>query len=207
MAVSHSEFRLLETMRVDPGREIELLGRHLARLQRSAAGFGFSCDVSAIREAVLAEAARQTEPIVMRVLVDRAGALEILYRTTPASNPVGLRLAPAAVNSGDVFLANKTTARAAYEQARAELPEELDALLFNERGEVTETTIANVAVLRDGKWVTPPLACGLLGGTMREELLANGSIAEGVILVRELTPGETVRCFNAVRGVYDVPLV
>lgn len=207
MAVSHGEFRLLETMRVDPGREIELLERHLARLARSAAAFGFQCDVNKVRETVLTEAARQTEPIVMRLLLDRSGVAECLYRPIPAGLHAGVRLAAAPVNSGDPFLANKTTARQVYDQARAGLPENLDALLFNERGEVTETTIANVAVLRNGTWVTPPVSCGLLAGTLREELLENGSIVEGVVGVAELVPGETIRCFNAVRGMYDVPLV
>jgi para-aminobenzoate synthetase/4-amino-4-deoxychorismate lyase len=118
-----------------------------------------------------------------------------------------VRLVKGPVQSGDVFLLNKTTARAVYEQARAGLPEELDALLFNERGEVTETTIANVAVLRGSRWVTPPVACGLLAGTMRAEMLEDGSVVEGIVRVEELVPGETIRCFNAVRGVYDVPLV
>lgn len=207
MAVPQGEFRLLETMRVDPGREIGLLERHLARLARSAATFGFPCDVNKVREIVLAEAARQTESIVMRLLLDRSGTAECLYRPIPAGVHAGVRLAAGPVNSVDAFLANKTTARQVYDQARAGLPEELDALLFNERGEVTETTIANVAVLRDGTWVTPPVSCGLLAGTLRAELLERGSIVEGVIRVADLVSGETIRCFNAVRGIYDVPLV
>jgi branched-subunit amino acid aminotransferase/4-amino-4-deoxychorismate lyase len=76
-------------------------------------------------------------------------------------------------------------------------------LIVNLRGEVTETTIANVAVLRHGRWVTPPVECGLLPGVMRAELLARGEIVEAVVRADELVMGETVRCFNAVRGVVD----
>ena len=47
-------------------------------------------------------------------------------------------------------------------------------MLWNERGEVTESTIANVVVEIDGVRYTPPLACGLLGGTFRGELLGVG---------------------------------
>jgi branched-subunit amino acid aminotransferase/4-amino-4-deoxychorismate lyase len=58
----------------------------------------------------------------------------------------------------------------------------------------------NIAVFREGRWVTPQVSCGLLSGVMREELLERGEIVEGVILARELQPGEAVRCFNALRG-------
>ena len=39
-----------------------------------------------------------------------------------------------------------------------------DVLLFNEKGEVTESTIANMAVEIEGKLCTPPVQCGLLPG-------------------------------------------
>jgi para-aminobenzoate synthetase/4-amino-4-deoxychorismate lyase len=201
------DFCLLETMRVDPGVEIPLLERHLTRLQQSAVRLGFACNLDRIRELVRSEAFRQTNPIVLRLLLNRAGTAECLYRPVPASNPKGVRLAAQPVRSDDPLLANKTTARQVYEQARVGMPEELDALLYNERGEVTETTIANVAVHRHGQWITPPLPCGLLGGVKRQQLLDEGAIVEGVIRMQDLVPGETIRCFNAVRGVYDVPLV
>ena len=79
----------------------------------------------------------------------------------------------------------------------------MDVILTNERGEVTETPIANIAVLRNHHWVTPMVSCGLLPGTMRANLLAEGHLVEGVIRVDELAPGETIRCFNSVRGVFD----
>ncbi len=115
-------------------------------------------------------------------------------------------LSPHRVRSEDEFLSHKTTARQVYAQAREGLPADADALLVNERGEVTETTIANVAIEREGVWVTPPVACGLLAGTMRAELLERGEVLERVISVGDLRPGMIVRCFNSVRGVYEVPL-
>jgi hypothetical protein len=40
----------------------------------------------------------------------------------------------------------------------------------------------------------------------RAELLARGDILEGVIHVDDLMPGEPIRCFNALRGVFDLEL-
>mgnify|MGYP001337705099 FL=1 len=76
-------------------------------------------------------------------------------------------------------------------------------MLWNREGEITEGTIFNVAVERQGVWVTPPVASGLLGGVMRAELLASGALVEGIVLVEELREAGRFRLFNSVRGVCD----
>ena len=56
-----------------------------------------------------------------------------------------------------------------------------DVVLWNDGGEVTETTTSNiVADFGEGK-VTPPVSCGLLAGTFRAELLARHEVREAVI--------------------------
>jgi branched-subunit amino acid aminotransferase/4-amino-4-deoxychorismate lyase len=55
--------------------------------------------------------------------------------------------------------------------------------------------------------MTPPILCGLLPGVMRAELLSRGEIDEAVIAADELQHTEVVRCFNALRGVWDATLV
>ena len=78
-----------------------------------------------------------------------------------------------------------------------------EVVLWNERGEITEGTIFNVAVERDGVWVTPPVSCGLLGGVLRGVLLERGELVEGMISVEELRAAKRFRLFNSVRGVRD----
>jgi para-aminobenzoate synthetase/4-amino-4-deoxychorismate lyase len=111
------------------------------------------------------------------------------------------------VDSSDPFLYHKTTNRTVYEAARAGCPGFDDVLLFNERGEITESTIANVAVDIAGKLCTPPVSCGLLPGTLRAHLLQQGILVERTITVSDLRRAQ--RCFllNSVRGVYPVQLV
>ena len=91
-----------------------------------------------------------------------------------------MRLAAHPVDPSDEFLYHKTTNRAVYERARR--PDCDDVILWNPAGEVTETTIANLVVeggmTEQGRRVTPPVACGLLPGTLRAELLATGEVSE-----------------------------
>jgi para-aminobenzoate synthetase/4-amino-4-deoxychorismate lyase len=193
-------------MRVSVG-EIYLLSRHLSRLASTAQHFGFVCDLGAIRELLIKGAVRQPDPSVARLLLSRSGEPELQFRLLPLRNPSILRVSLVKVDSSDEMLCHKTTARDIYEQARAGMPNDMDALLTNERGEITETTIANVAVKRGNSWITPRVSCGLLPGTMRAQLLDDGEIEEGLVRLEDLSAGEPFRCFNAVRGAWDALFV
>ena len=80
-------------------------------------------------------------------------------------------------------------------------------LLTNTRGEVTETTIANVAVKLGGRWWTPPLDAGLLAGVGRELALEAGRMAERPIAVEELVGAEEIALVSDNRGWRRVQLV
>jgi para-aminobenzoate synthetase/4-amino-4-deoxychorismate lyase len=72
-------------------------------------------------------------------------------------------------------------------------------ILWNERGEITESCTANVVIDLDGALVTPPLECGLLDGTFRGWLLAQGQIAERVITIELLRSARLIYLINSVR--------
>ena len=111
------------------------------------------------------------------------------------------------MDSSDPFLYHKTTHRAVYEAARSACPGFDDVLLFNEQGEITESTIANVAVDIAGKLYTPPVFCGLLPGTLRAHLLQQGELIERPITLEELLRSPRVFLLNSVRGMYPVEVV
>jgi branched-subunit amino acid aminotransferase/4-amino-4-deoxychorismate lyase len=77
-------------------------------------------------------------------------------------------------------------------------------LLHNDRGEVTESTIANVVVEKHGVLLTPPIASGLLPGTLRAHLLDDGKIREEVITVQDIADGVPCFLLNSVRGFHPV---
>ena len=104
----------------------------------------------------------------------------------------------------DPFLHFKTTNRGIYDRARASRPDCDDVLLWNEEGEVTESTIANLVAKVAGELVTPPVGSGLLAGTFREELLERAEIVERVIRVEELARAESLFLVNSVQGLREV---
>ena len=75
-----------------------------------------------------------------------------------------------------------------------------EVVLFNENGEVTEGSLRNIAVYRDGSWVTPPLASGCLGGVVRAWMLKHGRVKEAKIMKDELIENEWVLTANGVEG-------
>ena len=72
-------------------------------------------------------------------------------------------------------------------------------LLVNARGDLTESTIANVAVKLGGKWYTPPIESGCLPGVYRRVLLAEGRLEERTIAVSDLDECEGIALVNSVR--------
>jgi len=203
-------FRLLETLRLDPEDGYRRLDEHLARLRASAAYFGFAEDEGAIRSALEREAGRFPGKVVrVRLLLDRRGRVET--GAAPVSSPAEpVRLAldrDHPVDPSDVFLFHKTTLRERYEDAAARHPDADDVVLINDRGEVTETTIANLAVRLDDRWWTPPVEAGLLPGCERAALLDAGSIAERSIRIEDLEAAEGLAVLSSVRPWRDADLI
>lgn len=197
------DFRLLETLLWRPRSGFFLLDRHLARLDRSARHFGFAVDVERV-ERRLRERAEGFAPerIKVRLLAARDGLLEIEASPAPCPGRRPLRVALDAepVRSDDPFLRHKTTERAVYEQALARRPGLDDVVLWNERGELTESTRANLVLELGGEWMTPALESGLLPGTYREALVERGRLREAVLPVTAFEDAERALLINSVRG-------
>jgi para-aminobenzoate synthetase/4-amino-4-deoxychorismate lyase len=193
-------FELLETLALHDGQYV-LLERHLARLAHSAEHFGFVHERSRAAEALDALAA--VHPVGrwrVRLLCDRGGAARAeAFALEPTPDEVAVVLAAAPIEGDAEFLLHKTTRREAYAPFDPP-PGVFDTLLWNARGELTEFTRGNVVLEIDGALVTPPLACGLLPGVLRAELLARGEIAERVVRVDELPRASRLWFINGVRG-------
>lgn len=194
-------FHLLESLRWEPAGGYGLLDRHLARLCASADYFDFEIDLEQVQARLRALAATLPgKAHKVRVLVGEDGGVTCQAEPlAPPAGPVRLALAPGPVDSGDVFLFHKTTQRAVYDEARAACLAADDTLLWNERGEITETCFGNIAVQLDGAWVTPPVTCGLLAGTYRAQLLADGRLTERIVRRADLPRAQGLAVLNSVR--------
>ncbi len=105
------------------------------------------------------------------------------------------------------WLFHKTTRRDVYTHRATRHPGADDVVLVNERSEVTETTIANLAVQLDGIWWTPPLAAGCLPGVERERLLELGRLQERTLSCGDLENAEGVAVLSSLRGWRSAVLV
>lgn len=195
------ELTLLESLLLERGRYPRLEG-HLRRLAGSAEYFGVDLDLARVR-AALDDAARSqgARRCKVRLCVTRCGTVEVASEPIPAA--VGLQrlgFAATPVRSDDPLLRHKTTRRAVFEEALAGRPPGCDdMLLVNERGEVTESTRANLVAEIDGSLWTPPVSCGLLPGVFREEMLRRGIVAERVLMPADLGRATRLWLVNSVR--------
>jgi para-aminobenzoate synthetase/4-amino-4-deoxychorismate lyase len=206
LQIRRPDFDLLETMLWSPGEGFFLLEYHLTRLSQSAEYFEFTIDLARVSEELhnafshLPKASHR-----IRLLVTRKGAVRCeASRIESRPSFPDITLASAPVDSTDIFLYHKTTNRTVYENILKERPGHTDVLLFNEKGEVTETTIANVAVKIDGQLYTPPLSCGLLPGTCRAWMLDSNQMTERIITIEQVLSSNSVYLMNSVRGMHRV---
>ena len=145
----------------------------------------------------------------MRLLVSQNGAITTQAFALGQAKPQQLPqvcLASGPVDSQNPLLYHKTTNRQVYELAKANHPNFYDVLLWNERGEITESCIANMVAQFGNKLVTPPVSSGLLAGTFRNRLLAQNRIVERVITLEEIKHCDALFLVNSVRKWVKVSL-
>jgi para-aminobenzoate synthetase/4-amino-4-deoxychorismate lyase len=196
------EFDLLESLLLEAPRGYPLLRGHLERLMASADYFGFSVDVGKVERSL--DGLRSSVlpgRFKVRLMVNRSGEIQLAHEPIPeALPPAKVALSAEPVDSSDIFLFHKTTHRERYERALEGTAALNDVILYNERGELTESTRANLVLDIDGAMVTPPVECGLLGGVLRGKLLSKGTIRERVLKVDDLSRARRIFLVNSVRG-------
>jgi para-aminobenzoate synthetase/4-amino-4-deoxychorismate lyase len=179
---------------------------HLSRLDGALAHFGRDVDTPRLLEEI-AEVDR--DGALVRVRVDQAGAhVETRPLVTPAE-PVALCISPERVRSDDPMLCWKTTWRPHYDRAAAYAATHdcFDALLANERGELTEGARTTLFARIDGALATPPLASGLLPGILRARMLASGEATERTLTPDDLRSASEIFVGNSARGMLRARLV
>ncbi|MEJ2768974.1 aminodeoxychorismate synthase component I [Mycetohabitans sp. B46] len=211
-------FQLFETMYAtrDGVRHVDL---HVARIERSAHYFGFPFEASVFAARLAKDCAALTPggAYRMRATLRKDGVIDVSAAPLLplAPSPVRVLLADdhgmAAPDPDDPLLRHKTTCRNAYDQAwrLAETHHAFDLLFFNRRGELTEGGRSTVFVQIDGRWVTPPLASGVLPGVMRSVLLADPAwqAIERPITRADFERRDALVVCNALRGAMPAQLL
>lgn len=184
-----------------------LVAEHLERLGESAEFYGFPFQ-QAVAQERLSKLNRTLVtlgvPARVRLILGADGRLSVdHYELTPLPSPYTISLATTPVRSSDRRLFHKTTDRTVYDEAVPSLPGSQDVILWNERGEITETRIANIVLDLDGELVTPPVESGLLGGCYRRHLITQGEIRERFITKTDLARANRVILINSLRKSWE----
>jgi para-aminobenzoate synthetase/4-amino-4-deoxychorismate lyase len=143
----------------------------------------------------------------VRLTLSRNGEIILAHEAVKPSRGLLVALSGKAIQSDDEFLRHKTTHRDVYERALLAHPGVQDVLLWNERGELTETCHGNVVLEIGGRRLTPPVSSGLLPGVFRASLLDRGEIEEKVLPVELLKSASSVFMINSVRQWCEVRVV
>ena len=195
-------FDLLETLALKDGQLRHAAG-HLKRLASAAAHFGYAWNAVQV-ESYLHELAQAHAQGLWRVrlLLDAQGRPRAQAFAMDASpDQVRLQLAERPLlDAHGEFVRFKTTRRAHYDAFTPTAPGVFDTVLWNAEGEITECTRGNVAMLLYGRWVTPPLACGLLPGIGRALALREGRVIEAVVRVDDVPRVRGWAFLNSLRG-------
>jgi para-aminobenzoate synthetase/4-amino-4-deoxychorismate lyase len=194
-------FRLLETFGYGPDDSTETLRAHLERMRSSAAFFGFRCPAD-LEARVISGLSTCDERSRIRLLLSRSGEIELQRAEAPLPRvtPVRLAIDDEPVRSESTMLFHKTTLRNPYDRRRRKFPHADDVVMINERGECTETTIANIAARVGGAWITPPLSSGCLPGIGRARLIEEGALREAVLRPQDLLSADELAVVNSLRG-------
>ncbi|MBN9105160.1 MAG: bifunctional anthranilate synthase component I family protein/class IV aminotransferase [Propionibacteriaceae bacterium] len=196
--------RALETMLLADGAIVRR-DSHLSRLARTCAAHGLDLSPAEVARALdVACAARPSGRHRVR-LVAGGGPPSVEVGPAPESGCLmRLRLASVPLDADDLLgpvIRHKTTHRTHYDRLRAGAgPGVDDVLCHNSHGELTECTLGNIALLLDGQWLTPPEESGLLPGTLRAELIAQGRLREHRLTLAELDRADGVAFLNSLRG-------
>jgi len=207
---------VFETIRVSDGTPLHA-ARHFARLRHGAdvlgipLAFGSAAMLRAIDDVLNAN--RLVDAAVRITLSRGPAARGLVPAATPKSTlligagPLQQALPPARLIIATTTRRNELSplsrikslnyldsilARREAEEAGAD-----DALLLNTAGYVAEATAANVFLLLDGTWITPPEADGALPGIARALLLERGVAEERRVFASDVAEARAVFITNS----------
>jgi len=223
---AHPEFNLFETMLWQPEGGYWLLDAHMKRLESSAKFFKFSFDAAIIKKRLIEEESQFADQNQrVRFVLKKDGRVSL--SVSPCNPPPVTTLAvePQVEKNDDLQLVDfsemimntdspwcfhKTTMRDLYnsEYKKAQQQGLFELLFCNHDGQVTEGCISNVIIYHEGRYLTPPVECGLLAGVMRDKLLADQSVdlVEGILTRDMVASAEAIFICNSVRGIIRVRL-
>ena len=210
---------VFETVRVHRGA-LPMWPRHLARLSEGAMRLGIAIPEVDFIEARIADMASSVAAGVLKLLLTRGEggrgyappvdsvpmwilsllplpAMQTAVRVHACETRLAVQPALAGIkhcNRLEQVLGRAEAMRTGYDEG----------LMRDMAGKPVCATSANLLVLRDGCWVTPPVdACGV-AGVLRGWLLEAGLVKVAAVSMGEVETADALALCNAVRGILPV---
>lgn len=79
-----------------------------------------------------------------------------------------------------------------------------DVIFLNEKGYVTETSCANIFIVKNKEIFTPKINDGLLDGIIRRKIVENFNVKEKNITIEDLNKTEEVIITNSLMGIMSI---
>jgi para-aminobenzoate synthetase/4-amino-4-deoxychorismate lyase len=206
--IARRPLQLIETLLHSSGKGFTRRDLHLARLEKSAAVFGFAFDGGAALSALEEAVGQAANDLRVRLTLDEFGLFSCTVAVLqPKADSWTYAISPMPVSSADLLLQHKTSWREFYDAELAKYPDCDEVLFVNERGALTEGCRTNIFIRKAGRLLTPPLREGLLDGCLRREMIDAGQCVEAVIYPRDLMEADAVYFGSSLRGMIEaVPL-
>ena len=207
-----TDFKLIESIRYQENTYY-FLDEHLQRLKTSAHHLEFIYPLEKIKEELnLIKNHMGNKTYKVRLILSKSGDLNTQYETLAEipPNPMIMLYEQEYILSTEPLLQHKTTwsaTRDFYQEVKSRYPEYFDVLFMNENHEITETSMANIIIVKDNMWYTPPMSSGILPGIMRQNiLLKDKNCKEKVLYKKDLLQADKIYLINSVRGMIEVHL-
>lgn len=201
--LSESPPSLIETIRWEKEKGYYFLKEHLRRLRQSAKFFSLPFPETYLLKELQNRESNFKQTSKVRIILNSEGRFKIEDEPLEKiKEPVLLAISSVRVSPYNIYLYHKTTRREIYQREREKANRRgfFDVIFLNTRGEITETSIANIFILKNGKLFTPPPFCGLLKGVFASHLISQGKARERVLCLQDLKEADAVFIGNSVRG-------
>lgn len=196
-------FEIIESMLLENG-EIFLLKEHLKRMKETANYFLFRFDekmiLNELKKSI--DSADTNQKYKIKILLNKWGYVNVsVMPVRKTEGIVKVILSEHSNDSSDKFYRFKTTNRPLYDSELSRWSEKgfTEVIFMNEKKEITEGAITNIFILKNNKWFTPRLECGLLNGVYRNYYIELFQAEEKRITLKDLINADKLLLTNSVR--------
>lgn len=149
-----------------------------------------------------------SERMIVRLVLRYSGDIKIEFKPYIPTMSHFISLSNHKVSSANPFVYHKSTERQHLSDMVCEIESGaiFDCIYLNEREELCEGTRSNLVLELDGRFYTPRVESGLLGGTLRRVLIESNLVEEQILGLEDLYNAQSLWCINSVREAVRVQL-